>query len=376
MAGSTGSLAFDARGWAIASRRIPAYPEGIGPSEPTTRPVRAAGRLPIHEGFPMHRFANVLVYSRAETPSPPAMGRLANLAARYGAAIRLMAVIEPFPWYTRLLLPSWEEFQRMQTEQAADHLRSLATSMKRKDLKITTRVAEGRPALELIREVLRSDHDLLVKVAEPDPGNLFGSTDMHLLRNCPCPILLLHPQSQEWTFRRILVAVDPAPAPDVLDELHLREHPHPEEQAMNARLLDVATGLAEREGGEIHIVHAWSAPGEELLRTEGWVAHSEVESYVASLQERDRQAVEGLLDRCPPGSAPRHIHLIKGQPADVISEFAKGHQVDLIVMGTVVRTGIPGLLIGNTAETVLHQVQCSILAVKPENFVSPVTLDD
>jgi nucleotide-binding universal stress UspA family protein len=68
--------------------------------------------------------------------------------------------------------------------------------------------------------------------------------------------------------------------------------------------------------------------------------------------------------------------LIKGRPADVIAEFAKAHEVDLIVMGTVVRTGIPGLLIGNTAETVLHQVQCSILAVKPDTFVSPVTLDD
>ena len=44
-------------------------------------------------------------------------------------------------------------------------------------------------------------------------------------------------------------------------------------------------------------------------------------------------------------------------------------------MGTVGRTGIPGLFIGNTAETVLRQVHCSVLTVKPEGFETPVRLD-
>ena len=43
-------------------------------------------------------------------------------------------------------------------------------------------------------------------------------------------------------------------------------------------------------------------------------------------------------------------------------------------MGTVARTGIPGLLIGNTAESVLSQVGCSVIAVKPDGFVSPVAV--
>jgi nucleotide-binding universal stress UspA family protein len=42
-------------------------------------------------------------------------------------------------------------------------------------------------------------------------------------------------------------------------------------------------------------------------------------------------------------------------------------------MGTVSRTGIRGLIIGNTAETILRSVRCSVLAVKPEGFVTPVT---
>ncbi len=41
-------------------------------------------------------------------------------------------------------------------------------------------------------------------------------------------------------------------------------------------------------------------------------------------------------------------------------------------MGTVCRTGIPGLIIGNTAERVLDSVKCSVLTVKPAGFVSPI----
>jgi len=44
-------------------------------------------------------------------------------------------------------------------------------------------------------------------------------------------------------------------------------------------------------------------------------------------------------------------------------------------MGTVARTGIQGFIMGNTAENILNQLDCSVLAVKPPGFVTPVTLD-
>jgi nucleotide-binding universal stress UspA family protein len=44
-------------------------------------------------------------------------------------------------------------------------------------------------------------------------------------------------------------------------------------------------------------------------------------------------------------------------------------------MGTVCRTGIAGFFIGNTAEKVLQEIDCSVLAIKPEGFETPVTLE-
>ena len=69
-------------------------------------------------------------------------------------------------------------------------------------------------------------------------------------------------------------------------------------------------------------------------------------------------------------------HLLKGSARKEIPVLAKEIDVDLIVMGTVGRTGIPGFIMGNTAETILHQIDCSVLAIKPPAFITPVTLED
>ena len=70
-----------------------------------------------------------------------------------------------------------------------------------------------------------------------------------------------------------------------------------------------------------------------------------------------------------------HIHLVEGEPGECISALVDKEDIDLLVMGTVCRTGIAGFLIGNTAEEVLSQVDCAVLTVKPEGFVTPVTLN-
>ncbi|MBT8386759.1 MAG: hypothetical protein KJO12_05055 [Ignavibacteria bacterium] len=56
------------------------------------------------------------------------------------------------------------------------------------------------------------------------------------------------------------------------------------------------------------------------------------------------------------------LHIIRGDPKKVIPTKAQELDVDLIIMG-------------NTAETILNQINCSVLTVKPPGFISPVKLD-
>lgn len=84
-----------------------------------------------------------------------------------------------------------------------------------------------------------------------------------------------------------------------------------------------------------------------------------------------RRDVEALARRY--AASQYRLHLPKGDQATVIPRLVRSHEIDLLVMGTVCRTGIPGFIIGNTAEKVLDTVDCSVLTVKPVGFVSPVS---
>jgi nucleotide-binding universal stress UspA family protein len=69
------------------------------------------------------------------------------------------------------------------------------------------------------------------------------------------------------------------------------------------------------------------------------------------------------------------LHLVKGDARNVVPECATALGAELVAMGTVGRTGIPGFIIGNTAEEILNRIDCSVLAIKPAGFASPVTAD-
>lgn len=324
----------------------------------------------------MHRFRNILVAIDVDRPAQGVLARAARLAKQSGASVTLAAVVEDLPWYSRLVLPSADELQGLLVRKRSEILEQLSHSLRKDGLTVSVGVLRGRSHIEMVRQVLRGGHDLLMKEAEPNENVLFGSTDMHLLRACPCPIWLVKPGHGDRPFSQVLAPVDPAPPPDVTDVLHTREDLAPKDPALDARILELAGSLAEGDGAELNVVHAWSAAGESFVRGDPMLDQGQVDRYVEDSRAEARKALEDLLARAGRPRGHCSVHLLKGDAANVIAEFAKDRGVDLIVMGTVARTGIGGLLIGNTAETVLQRVNCSVLAVKPKGFVSPVELGE
>jgi universal stress protein E len=324
----------------------------------------------------MHHFRNILVAIDGDHASTGALARAARLADQSGASIKLVAVVKDLPWYTRLVLPKAEEMQALVAQTWAETLEETAEPLRRNGTAVSTEVLHGRPHIEMVRAVLRRGHDLLVKQAEPNENVLFGSTDMHLLRTCPCPVWLVKPGHGHSAYSQILAPVDPSPPADEQDLLNIEADLTPQDPALDRTILELADSLADSEGAELHVLHAWCAPGEGLLRGDLMLAQEQVERYVEDSRVEARKALDHLLAGVPDRPGRRFVHLLKGEPADVIAEFAKTGRVDLIVMGTIARSGIGGLLIGNTAESILQRVDCSVLAIKPEGFVAPVVLED
>jgi len=222
-----------------------------------------------------------------------------------------------------------------------DRLDELALGLRADGIDARTLLLEGKPWMAVVQEVLREEHDIVVVQTEAK-GRGFDIETLNLLRKCPCPVWVVRP-SQGLRPRRVLAAVD-ATAED---------HDH---GALNHQILAFAATVTEQMGAELHLVHAW--PESEREEAD-WRAE-----YGRTLTELLRPH---HIDR-----GRTRLHLVEGDPAKVIADVAREQEIDLVIMGTVCRTGVAGFLIGNTAETTLSEVSCAVLAVKPEGFVTPV----
>ena len=178
-------------------------------------------------------------------------------------------------------------------------------------------------------------------------------------------------------FDRVLAAVDVG---NIYPSKELKAH-----QALNEMIIDLASSLVVSEFAELHVVHAWEAIGENFMRDGAFMQRpeNEVNAYVDQVRGHHKQLLDKFitdvstnLGKDTVDYIQPQIHMPKGAARIVIPELANELQVDCVVMGTVARTGVPGLFMGNTAEAILDQLNCSVLAMKPPGFITPVTLKD
>ncbi|MCF7970244.1 MAG: universal stress protein [Methylococcaceae bacterium] len=325
----------------------------------------------------MHRFKNILCIITAGSENKTVLQRATDLAATNQASLTIVKVIEKIPTIKlqQKLLISDALVSTLIDEQEKD----LQTQVKpwAKNLQFTTKILIGTPFLEIIHEVLRNNHDLIIKSAESEDllDRVFGSDDMHLLRKCPCPVWLVKPKATQ-KYPKILAAVDIANEEDYPSDELITRH------KLNVDILKIAGSLAEIDSSQLHIINVWDAIGEGIMRSSAIpIQETEVLAYVEETRQQQKHNLQQLLDQVIPlvnqgKPIPFKAHMIKGSARDEIPNLAKQLDIDLVVMGTVARTGISGFFMGNTAETILNRLDCSVLAIKPADFKTPVSLDD
>lgn len=327
----------------------------------------------------MRKFKNILCVLEPGEASKPALDRAVTLAEENQAALTVVDILPRVP--SGFAMQDGGPIARdIQAAMERDHEEQVVKMLEpiRKKLNVKHELLTGTVFLEVIRAVLRKGYDLVIKSPESPVwvDRFFAGDDMKLLRKCPCPVWMVKPETGKH-YQRILAAVD-------MDD----DYP-PEEleirQALNERVIEIAEALAVSEGAELHIVHAWEAFAESAMR-HGFstsVPAENVDTYVAQVREHRAQSLDELMHKLRTklgseamGHLKPKLHLPKGSAREQIPVLAKRLHADCIVMGTVARTGIQGFIIGNTAEAILAQIDCSVLAIKPPGFQTPVTLED
>jgi universal stress protein E len=212
-------------------------------------------------------------------------------------------------------------------------------------------VVIGKSWLEIIRQILRRKHDLVIvgtRHLGPVKSFLVGSTGIKLLRKCPCPVWVTQPLADR-KIATVLVAHDLT--------------------SVGELALELGSSMAQLQDAQLHVLHALkSSEKDEMFPARVSLNNAAKYEAEAKRQIEVQLAKLGL-------TRPAQVH-ISNDPADLaILDHIERHDIELLVMGTVARAGIPGLITGNTAERLLPQIPCSVLAVKPEGFTSPVTLE-
>ena len=298
----------------------------------------------------MGLFMKVLFFSNGARGEQGALLRTCRTAARTGAEVTVLGVVDEVSTNDPLLQRNINRIQKTlirEREAELDELIDSLGGVEGPRPKVNRVVVPGRDYIEAVRFARQGRFELLVSAAKSEDsitGALFGSTDLRVIHYADCPVLVLK-SSRRRKLGNILVAIDPHGSAG-------------QGISLNDRLLKVSATLAEQEGASLHLLHVHEKLGKG-------------EDIAALEAARKAEAVTKLRALASPYD-DIHEHVSKGKPASVIMKFVRDNDIDLLVMGNVARSGVPGLLVGNTAERVLGHVDCSVLVIKPDDWQSPL----
>lgn len=310
------------------------------------------------------QFKSILV--GIETPQERrqvGLQRAARLAQRTGARLTLFhSAYSPWSMGPQFYGSRVEGGVRKTLAAQRAALEKLAAPLRRKGLKVTTRVAWDYPVFEaIVRETVRSKPDLVVSESHRRAFGarlLLTNTDWQLIRLCPAPLLFVKKEKVAGR-PRVLAAVDP---------LHMATR----SGQLDRRIVENAAALASAGGGRLDLVHAHMSPliygpvYENMVMPIATNPAVEVEARRRAQQALDRLA--GTFDL-----PARQAHLVPGSPAEVLPSMARKLRADVMVMGAVSRRGLERLFIGSTAERILDRLPCDVLVVKPRGFKTSVS---
>jgi universal stress protein E len=230
-------------------------------------------------------------------------------------------------------------------------LQVLIQQLKGCGIEVGSETLLGEAFVEISHAVQQEGFDLVMTGTRGITGwkqFFVGSTAKKLIRNCPSAV---------WVVKK-----EHAAAPKVI--LAPTDFSDASRKAVIAGLW-----LAEKADAEFHLLHVIDSKDvpNDLLE--------HIPSGSSIRQEVNKEAEQRLEEFLKPlGEGVSRIvsHLTWGHPWQEISRIAMKHQADLISIGTVGRSGVKGIVLGNTAERVLDTCDCSILTVKPDDYVSPI----
>ncbi len=288
----------------------------------------------------MNQINNILVALSFETPEQAEINHALTLARLYNSKITFLSVIPPLSSNEQLEISAMSPQERLDKIVLNRRISLEKLSLQYDTYNIHNHVEIGNPCEVIVQYSSQHQHDLIIIGTRPNKTlkeKLFGSTATAVLRRAPIPVLAVQPDHPQQ-YKRIMASVDISQDAEII----------------NNKVITEALALSEADEGELH---ALSIIPSKMPAQDGQNPKMEAKKILSEVSLK--QNVEIPFPR---------LHIGTGDPASTIDFSVKKHDIDLLVMGMASRTGIMGFFVGNLAERVIANVDCSILIVKPDGF--------
>lgn len=307
----------------------------------------------------MEKYKKILAVIDPTTDDQKALKRAIELATKTNATITAFLSIYDFSYEMTTMLSSDEREAMRATliNDRAQWLNELIRGLETENLTIDSNVIwHNRPFEPIIEQVLTNGYDIVIKGTHQHDklkSVIFTPTDWHILRKCPCPVLLVKEHS--WPINGNIVASVNVGS----DE---EEH-----QSLNRKITEEAVNLSKLILANIHLVNSF--PGTPVnIAIE--IPEFNASEYNDSMLNHHKEAMAAHAKLF--SIDINHTHVEEGLPEDVIEKISEELDAELVILGTIGRTGLSAALIGNTAEHVIDRLNCDVLALKPDGYVSPL----
>ncbi len=307
----------------------------------------------------MEKYKKILTVIDPTTDNQKALKRSIELAHRSGGEITAFLTIYDFSYEMTTML-SGEERESMRQSMINDRqqwLEEKVSELDHKNITINTSIIwHNRPFEKIIKKVIAEEFDIVIKGTHQHDklkSVIFTPTDWHILRKCPCPVLLV--KEHNWPDNGNLLTALNIGSDD-------EEH-----KALNNKLTQEATHLATLIKANTHLVNSY--PGTPVnIAIE--IPEFNACEYNDTMLKHHKTAMQSHAEKF--NISIENTHVKEGLPEDVIQSISKTIDAELVVLGTIGRTGISAALIGNTAEHVIDRLNCDVLAIKPDGYISPL----
>lgn len=307
----------------------------------------------------MEKYQKILAVIDPTTEDQKALKRAIELANQTKASITAFLSIYDFSYEMTTMLSS-DEREAMRQSLINDRLQwldEIIESTPHDELTIDSKVIwHNRPFEPIIQHVIHDHYDIVIKGTHQHDklkSVIFTPTDWHILRKCPCPVLLV--KDHLWPMNGNIVAALNVGSDET------------EHQSLNDKITEEAINLSRLIKANIHLVNSF--PGTPVnIAIE--IPEFNASEYNDSMFKHHQQAMSDQAKKF--SINPNNTHVEEGLPEDIIERISDDLDAELVILGTIGRTGLSAALIGNTAEHVIDNLNCDVLALKPDGYISPL----